>query len=252
MTSTPSDLPATMLSTSKRALRSALKKTIKTIPPTSIASQSQTVYQTLLTLPEYTTSQSLSIFLSMPSTEIQTTPLVRHALESGKRVYVPYIRPPPRIADDAPPAAPAPGVMDMLSLSSIADLESLSRDSWGIPTIPEESVDNRRNVIDEMIRARECGREVEGLDLVVMPGLGFDTRRNRIGYGKGFYDFWLERYRVRGLGRVEGEGEERRRGMPRLVAVALGEQVLEEGAIPVGEKDWKVDVLVVGDGRVIR
>lgn len=142
--------------------------------------------------------------------------------------------------------------MDMLALADLADLESLGRDSWGIPTISKDSVQKRNNVIDEMISARENGAggpEEKGLDLVVMPGLGFDERRNRIGHGKGFYDFWLNRYRARGLGVGEDGGKGK---MPKLVAVALKEQVVEDGRIPTGETDWKMDMVLVGDGRCIK
>ncbi len=37
---------------------------------------------------------------------------------------------------------------------------------------------------------------------------------------------------------------------PAAVAVALREQILEAGQVPVGETDWKVDVIVGPDGIV--
>lgn len=238
----------------------------------------------LLELPEWKRAKRISVFLSMPEKEIDTSRIVRSALEdgmsppthtsnverkkcniphndfefspqrTGKHVYVPYIYPTPKISglSNAPPAAPAPGVMDMLALADLADLEALGRDSWGIPTIPKDSVERRNNVIDEMMSAQENGArgpEEKGLDLVVMPGLGFDERRNRIGHGKGFYDFWLNRYRARGLGVGEDGGKGK---MPKLVAVALKEQVVEDGRIPTGETDWKMDMVLVGDGRCIK
>lgn len=37
-----------------------------------------------------------------------------------------------------------------------------------------------------------------------------------------------------------------------VVGTALKEQVFEEGKVPVDGTDWIVDILVTGDGRVIR
>ena len=35
--------------------------------------------------------------------------------------------------------------------------------------------------------------DVEDLDLVVVPGLAFDEHRNRLGRGKGYYDYFLQK-----------------------------------------------------------
>ena len=47
--------------------------------------------QNLLDMVEYQECQSISIFMSMPKGEIQTKDIVRHALENGKKVFIPYI-----------------------------------------------------------------------------------------------------------------------------------------------------------------
>ena len=72
------------------------------------------------------------------------------------------------------------------------------------------------------------------LGVVVVPGLGFDERGNRIGRGAGFYDKFLG-----GLAR----------GKPVRVALAFDEQVVE--SVPVEGHDARVDVIVTPT-RVIR
>ncbi|OLY82606.1 5-formyltetrahydrofolate cyclo-ligase [Smittium mucronatum] len=45
-----------------------------------------------------------------------------------------------------------------------------------------------RNIPDSE-RSKQCfSPDINGLDLVITPGLAFDLKGNRIGYGKGFYD----------------------------------------------------------------
>lgn len=188
--------------------------------------------QTLLALPEYTAASRLSVFLSMPSREIDTSTVVEHALSSGKQLFVPHIHRP----NPAPVPAPATAsVMDMLSLSSIEDYRCLRPDSWGIPTIPPESIAARRNVLGD----------IDGpLDLIIMPGVAFDETFKRLGHGKGYYDYFLTRYRESLLSGTR---------MPVLVAVALEEQLLAAGdTVPVDASDWLVDIIVTGHGKCLR
>ena len=79
--------------------------------------------------------------------------------------------------------------------------------------------------------------------MVILPGVAFGADGRRLGHGKGYYDVWLTRY-------FEAVGRER--GMPVLVGTALKEQVCEEGKVPVDDTDWEWDLLVTGEGRVIR
>jgi 5-formyltetrahydrofolate cyclo-ligase len=122
--------------------------------------------------------------------------------------------------------------MDMLSLSSLEDYRSLQPDSWGIPTIPKESVSSRGDAL----------KEEGGLDLIVMPGVAFDESFKRCGHGKGYYDYYLTRYHQ---SRADGR-------MPVLVALALKEQVLGKDTVPTDRSDWFVDIIVTGDGRCLR
>ena len=88
-------------------------------------------------------------------------------------------------------------------------------------------------------------QDFKGLDLVVLPGVAFGVDGRRLGHGKGYYDTWLSRY-------WDAVGANSEARMPILVGTALTEQLFEEGKVPVDETDWLVDMVVTGDGRVIR
>jgi 5-formyltetrahydrofolate cyclo-ligase len=71
------------------------------------------------------------------------------------------------------------------------------------------------------------------LDLVVVPGVAFDRRGARVGYGGGFYDRLLPRLRA---------------GVP-PIAIAFALQIVPE--VPEGGMDRRVDAIVTED-EVIR
>lgn len=127
----------------------------------------------------------------MPTDEILTRAIVLDALREGKRVFVPYILPTTSINTHE-----SKSVMTMVSIQSKEDYESLRPDAWGIPT-PDETTIERREVIGGFheIDPDEDHNEIssKGLDLVVMPGLAFDKRLKRLGHGKGYYDFFLQK-----------------------------------------------------------
>ncbi len=124
----------------------------------------------------------------MPKGEISTNAIVRDALSQHKKVFVPYTHQ----VSDAPTGQPS-AVMDMVSLHSVEDYEALQTDNWGIPTPSKDSLDGRENCLKKM---GGVGADVSeaGLDLIVMPGMAFDEDLNRLGHGRGFYDFFLKRY----------------------------------------------------------
>lgn len=184
----------------KPDIKSDFRKTIKSrlsqLTDEDIAAQSQRAQESILSLPQYKNAQRLSVYLSMPKREAQTSRIVHDALSNGKKVFIPYIHHPPGAKRK---------VIDMLRISSIDDYENLKPDSWGIPTLPTESVAERENAMGglgsgngEMLEPTEDGEGRKGeegrLDLVVMPGVAFDEGMNRLGHGGGFYDAFLSRF----------------------------------------------------------
>lgn len=93
------------------------------------------------------------------NSEVDTRKLIEHSLKCGKKICV------PRINRDS----------KAMEVYYISAMEDLAPGYFGILE-PNEGC------------ARAKSRD---MDLVIMPGLAFDRRGNRIGYGRGFYDRYL-------------------------------------------------------------
>ena len=183
-----------MADDAKKDFRKEIKIRLKQLSENEIVAQSRKAQDLILGLKEYQAAEALSVYLSMPKAEAQTNAIVQDALNNGKKVFIPYIHQP----------RTGPKIIDMLRLASISEFESLQRDSWGIPSLPADSVETRENAMgrkglstgDNPPETEDGeGRKGEGtMDLVVMPGVAFDQGMNRLGHGRGFYDAYLSRF----------------------------------------------------------
>lgn len=96
--------------------------------------------------------------------EIDTSGIIKEALKCGKKVYVPKI------------------CGDEMNFYRIYDYDELERGYKGIPEpsgLSEKYDFYTRDGSEEKV-------------LLLMPGVAFDMEKNRIGYGKGFYDRFLQ------------------------------------------------------------
>ena len=175
----------------------------------------------------------------MPQGEVMTRAIVENALDQGKQVFVPYIYEiPPGFADGKPRKR-----MEMVSLHSKADYTKVEshRDTWGIPSVENESIPGRHKILDDeenvIWRVDKHSSNPEtllnrrgfsggNLDMMIMPGVAFDRKCGRLGHGKGFYDFFLQLYHDdKILGAGDSEPREHCKGMPFLSMSALGTHV---------------------------
>lgn len=171
----------------------------------------------------------------MPSGEIQTDAIVNSALADGKQVFIPYLHSNPDAGEGSPKR-----IMDMVALKGLEDYESLGRDAWGIPSVGEDDLDQRERIL---------GSDYAGLDLMLLPGVAFQRQEEgggvrRLGHGRGFYDYFLQRYALRHEKASDGSTRKLK-----LYGLALEEQFLrhEDMVVPVGPLDHTLDgVLVAG------
>ncbi|KAH7375024.1 5-formyltetrahydrofolate cyclo-ligase [Plectosphaerella cucumerina] len=232
----------------KQHLRSVMKTRLSSLSHDAITSQSRAVFETLKTFKPYQDAQRISVFLSMPSGEIQTDAIVRHALAAGKQVYVPFLHKSP-----FPPGEAPARVMDMVRLRDLQDYESLGRDKWGIPSIDAATVSERHRILGG--EADEATPLDASLDMILVPGVAFDIDPQtgllrRLGHGKGFYDLFIRRL----SGRTSSINHEGTR--PTLLCgLALSEQFLPQDSdtpVPVAPHDKVLDGVVLGDGEIRR
>ena len=113
----------------------------------------------LAQLPAYTTAKAVLGYCgSTQRGEIDTHPILKNLLESGKLLALPRVE-----------GGLADGKMVLLQ---IADLTRLAPNQWGILEPP---------AIADVIG-------LSALNLIIIPGAAFDRKGNRLGAGGGFYD----------------------------------------------------------------
>jgi 5-formyltetrahydrofolate cyclo-ligase len=162
--------------------------------------RSRRILERAIELPQYRAARVIASFVGVNS-EVNTAPLLERALADGKRVAVPW----------------RDGVE--LRFTALDDLGDLVPASFGLREPAEP------------LRV-DAGREIapEAIDLVLVPGLGFDRLGNRLGHGRGYYDRFLRRCR---------------RETPR-VGLAFECQVVDQ--LPVTDRDEPLDLLVTESG----
>lgn len=138
-----------------------------------------------------------SILLYYPhKNEIDTIPIIEELLKSGKTVLLPKVE------------------KDKILPILISDISKLNTGFAGIKEPEGEEFPK------------------EKIDIVVVPAIAYDRRGYRLGYGKGFYDRFLQNFKNLKLG------------------LAYDFQLLEE--LPFEEHDIPVDIIITPDKVIER
>lgn len=176
-----------------RALRSGMQRG-------QIDIYSKMIYGRLQTVPEFKACRRILCYVNF-NQEVDTSQLIRSELASGRReVYIPRTY----------------GARTM-RFFRISDLD---RD-----TVPGEYG------ISEP--AEGCGDEYRysgSGDVIIIPGLAFDCGMNRIGYGGGYYDTFLEKHKD-----------------INKIALCYGFQLIDECPQPE-PTDVRVDMIITENG----
>lgn len=145
----------------------------------------------------YKNADKIFIYISY-SSEIDTIEIIKKALKDGKEIFVPRTIFKTKIMDAV----------------KIISLDNLQKDRYGIPE-PEES---------------EPHINPDELDLIVVPGVAFDDKGGRIGYGAGYYDRYFKKI------------SKERNKLIKKIALAYDFQVIDN--VPMDEQDVKIDCII--------
>jgi 5-formyltetrahydrofolate cyclo-ligase len=126
---------------------------------------SRLIFERLAAMPEYVAASAVMFYADV-RTEVRTRWFFASAWNAGKKVIVPFC---------------TAGEIELFELN---DLDELSPGTMGVPEPRAEL----RGLADRRV-------EPSQLDLIVVPGLAFDLRGGRLGYGQGYYDRFLGRTR---------------------------------------------------------
>ena len=139
----------------KKELRAYIREKKRAMTEEQICAASKKLGEMLFASEAYRSAKTSYGYLPY-NQEVRTVPMLERALRDGKRVAVPKV------------------YGDEMRFIYVTDLTRVERGYAGIP----------EPVADEPIADDPTA-------LVLMPGLAFDKKGHRIGYGGGFYDRFL-------------------------------------------------------------
>lgn len=181
----------------KNTLRKELIKCRKAI--TNKVELDKKIVDIFLQCDEYINAKQILCYVSL-SDEISTDYLINTALSDNKKVAVPL-------------CLDSNGTMDFFYINSLDDLHI---GSFGV----REPKQNDNNKVTDFEKA-----------LIVVPALSYDENGYRIGYGKGYYDRYLQIHSLNSVG------------------LCYNSFVLKK--VPTNQYDKPVDFVVTEFGKII-
>ena len=180
----------------KSRIRKELLKKRNTLTEEQVKMYSKLITDKVFSSNQYIQADTILIYASYQK-EVSTYNILEDALNKGKRVYCPKVL--------------SPGIMEFYKITSLEDV------ICGYKNIPEPKHTDPLNLFSA---------DYECTPFMIMPLVGFDANKNRLGYGGGFYDRYLQRF-------------------PQLKRMGLAfECQKSESQIPTEETDMKPNLII--------
>ena len=157
------------------------------------SNKSQSIINKIIETEEFKNSKIIAVYKNLNS-EVNTNNLIEYSINIGKTIVL------PRIINNN---------LAFYKLNSHNDI--LVKNNFGI----QEPLGLKNNLVEN-----------NRIDLIIVPGVCFDTEKNRLGFGKGFYDRFLENLNIKAFG------------------ICFDEQILLDGILPITNNDVKMTKVI--------
>lgn len=153
--------------------------------------KSDEIFNKIIETKSFKEAKIIAMYKSLNS-EVDTAELIKYSINIGKIVVLPKVE---------------ENELRFYKINSID--EKLFKSKFGL----EEPLGEKENLVDNKI-----------IDLVIVPGICFDTEKNRLGFGKGYYDRFLKEKDFKSIG------------------ICFDEQIIER--VPTNGNDMKVKEII--------
>jgi 5-formyltetrahydrofolate cyclo-ligase len=182
------------VSEQKEALRKQFLSKRKALNSNEVYSKSRFISSSLINTSSYNKAKVIHCYVSISRQhEVETRNLIQHMMKHGKEVVVPKMK-----------------RSGKLSHFRIDSLDQLTENKWGVAEPRGDKVN--------LVRP-------DRIDMVIVPMVSGDMHKNRLGYGKGYYDRFLE-------------------GVNAVKAGILFDVQLYQNELPTDTFDVKLDFLI--------
>lgn len=171
----------------KNKLRKQILEKRNSLSTEEVESRSKIIIEKLKQEKDYKKAKTVMFYVSKGN-EVQTHDIIKEAIKTKKIIV-------PKVTDKG------------LICCEITDFDNMKYSCLGVLEPKGEMV---------------C--DISKIDLIIVPGIAFDKRCHRIGYGKGFYDSLLKNAKCKKIG------------------LAYNFQIVDK--IPVDEWDERVDKVI--------
>jgi 5-formyltetrahydrofolate cyclo-ligase len=181
----------------KSILRKEVLQKRNSLSDSQIARRSKLIQENLIRSAEFIESKSIGVYLPIGS-EVQTDDIIRNAIESEKTVMLPRV------------------IVNDLHFF-IVEKHDYDHDSFDV---------NKFGIKEP----KKTNMKIDFIDLLIVPGIVFDSHGYRIGYGYGYYDKFMAEKKF-----------------SKSIGLAYDFQVMKS-PIPKFEFDKKIDILITDGG----
>jgi 5-formyltetrahydrofolate cyclo-ligase len=153
----------TRIATEKGRIRKWLLERRNKLSADEIYEKSQFIQHHVLNSQQFLKSGTVGAYIPIGS-EVRTEEIIQNAIGTGKKVALPRIE--------------SEGIKFYQLYDKNFKIEEMVLGKFGVKEQPY------------------IGRKVNRIDLLLVPGIGFDNQGSRIGYGRGYFDKYLRRSKV--------------------------------------------------------